>query len=143
MKKIIVILLVATVGLVAQCQAGFIIKKSATTVLQTEQLATDERTVIESDGYAPAALEAPPVAHENVAKKHSFLSRLIHKVAAAKAEISKGLYVVLAIIALGWLAMGINDNFSGYEWLLSLLLYILGWLPGVIYTLIMMKKYYK
>lgn len=59
------------------------------------------------------------------------------------AEISKGLYIVLAIFGLGWLGMGLNDNFKGDEWLISLLLYILLWLPGFIYTLVKMKKYYK
>jgi uncharacterized membrane protein YqaE (UPF0057 family) len=48
----------------------------------------------------------------------------------------------MAIVFFGWLAMGLNDDFEGFDWLISLLLYILGWLPGVIYTLIMMKKYY-
>lgn len=56
--------------------------------------------------------------------------------------ISKGLYIVLAIFSLGWLGMGINDNFEGYDWLISLVLYCLFWLPGFIYTLIKMKKYY-
>ncbi|MGC4058828.1 MAG: hypothetical protein QM743_12025 [Chitinophagaceae bacterium] len=52
------------------------------------------------------------------------------------------LYVILAIFWLGWLAMGINDDFEGYDWLISLLLYILFYLPGLIFTLIKMGKYY-
>lgn len=52
------------------------------------------------------------------------------------------LYIILAILAFGWLAMGINDNFSDFDWLISLVLYILFYIPGLIYTLIKMNKYY-
>ncbi|HTN18176.1 MAG TPA: YqaE/Pmp3 family membrane protein [Chitinophagaceae bacterium] len=52
------------------------------------------------------------------------------------------LYIILAILALGWLAMGINDSFSDFDWLISLILYILFYIPGLIYTLIKMNKYY-
>lgn len=51
-------------------------------------------------------------------------------------------YVLLAIFWLGWLAMGINDNFEGTDWLISLLLYVILYLPGLIFTLIKMGKYY-
>jgi uncharacterized membrane protein YqaE (UPF0057 family) len=57
-------------------------------------------------------------------------------------SISKGLYVVLAIFGLGWVAMGILDDFSGTKWIISLVLYLLFYLPGLIYTLIKMKDYY-
>lgn len=61
---------------------------------------------------------------------------------AASSAIPQVLYILLAIFWLGWLAMGINDNWNGYDWLISLLLYFLFWLPGFIYTLIKMGKYY-
>lgn len=61
---------------------------------------------------------------------------------AGSSTIPQVLYVVLAIFWLGWLAMGINDDWNGYDWLISLLLYILFWLPGFIFTLIKMSKYY-
>lgn len=54
----------------------------------------------------------------------------------------QALYVVMAIFLLGWLAMGINDNFEESDWVISLLLYILMYLPGLIFTLIKMSKYY-
>lgn len=54
----------------------------------------------------------------------------------------QGLYIFLAIIWLGWLAIGINDDWAGYDWLIALLLYILFWLPGFIFTLIKMSNYY-
>jgi hypothetical protein len=58
-------------------------------------------------------------------------------------EISKGLYILLAIVGFGWLGMGILDDFEGEKWLISLLLYCLVGLPGLIYTLIKMKNYYQ
>ena len=58
------------------------------------------------------------------------------------ADISKGLYVVLAIIGLGWLAMGLLDDFEGNNWWIGLLLGFLCYLPGVIFSLIKMKDYY-
>lgn len=61
---------------------------------------------------------------------------------AGSTSISKGLYVVLAILGLGWLAMGILDDWSGSDWIISLVLYFLFFIPGLIYTLIKMKKYY-
>lgn len=65
-----------------------------------------------------------------------------HKKVGSSSAIPQGLYIVLAIFWLGWLAMGINDDWNGSDWLISLLLYILLWLPGFIYTLIKMNKYY-
>ncbi len=56
--------------------------------------------------------------------------------------ITKGLYVLLAILGLGWLAMGIKDDWNGSDWIINLVLTILCWLPGLIHALIKMKKYY-
>jgi hypothetical protein len=98
----------------------------------------------------------PPVATENTTaaasqegsvirtKKHSIFSNVVNRIinprrATAMPPVA---YVLLCIIALGWLAMGLNDNFAGFEWVLSLVLYILFYFPGLIYSLIMMGKYY-
>lgn len=51
-------------------------------------------------------------------------------------------YIVLAIFGLGWLAIGILSNFKGNDWWISLLLYLCFYFPGLIYSLIVMKKYY-
>ncbi len=77
-------------------------------------------------------------------QKHSFFSKIATKLMSPKksASVPKVLYIVLAIIGWGWLAMGINDNFSDFDWVLSLILYFLFYLPGLIYTLVKMKKYY-
>lgn len=57
-------------------------------------------------------------------------------------EFSKGVYVLLAILGLGWLAMGLMDDWTGSDWLVNLILTVLCWLPGVIHALVKMKKYY-
>lgn len=54
----------------------------------------------------------------------------------------KWAYIVLSILALGWLAIGVRSNFKGNDWWIALLLYFLFFLPGLIYSLIVMKKYY-
>ncbi len=115
MKKAILITLAAVMLMTNQSQAAFVVKRHC----------------------AQVAVETKP--HET--KKQSLLSKLLGQ-KKGSAEIPKLLYIILAIFPLGWLGMGINDNFEGWDWIISLLLYILGWLPGIIYTLIMMKKYY-
>ncbi len=56
--------------------------------------------------------------------------------------ISKGLYIVLAILGLGWIAIGVITGFSGSDWIINLVLTLLGWLPGVIHAFIKMNSYY-
>jgi hypothetical protein len=83
-------------------------------------------------------------------KKLSFFKKIELKIAQKKLAkavkddkgISKGLYVLLAIIGFGWLAMGIMDNFTGSNWIISLVLYLVFYLPGLIFSLVKMKDYY-
>jgi len=51
-------------------------------------------------------------------------------------------YIVLSILFLGWLAIGVRSNWKGNDWWIALLLYFLFYFPGLIYSLIVMKKYY-
>lgn len=95
-------------------------------------------TTQQSGTAAAEATEAVPVL-EQKQMKTTVKKSMNKKGGAAMPAI---LYIILAIFALGWLAMGINDNFGDYDWLISLLLYILFYIPGLIYTLIMMGKYY-
>ena len=41
------------------------------------------------------------------------------------ADISKGMYILLAVVGLGWLAMGLLDDFEGSGWIVCLILYAL------------------
>jgi uncharacterized membrane protein YqaE (UPF0057 family) len=136
MKKFLLMAFIATVTFSTTSQAGFVMKKHpATVVTENAGANTDAPVLTSNESWAVAATNA-------VAERQTIFSKMFHKSAKGKAEISKALYVVLAIFAFGWLAMGINDNFEGWDWVISLVLYILGWLPGLIYTLVKMKKYY-
>ena len=133
--RITVLLLALTLGLTTVSQAAFVVKKEA----KTEQVATttaQSQTTAE-ESTASATVAAEPKAH---AQQHSFLHKLFK---SGKAEISKGVYVLLAIIGLGFLGIGLNENFEGINWIIGLVLCLLFWLPGLIYALIMMKNYYK
>ena len=58
-------------------------------------------------------------------------------------DIPKGLYIVLAIFGLAWIAMGLMDDFEGNNWWINLILSVVCfWLPGLIHALIKMKEYY-
>ena len=61
---------------------------------------------------------------------------------AAGDGITKGIYILMAIFGLAWLAMGIKDDWTGSDWIVNLILTFLCWLPGLIHALIKMKKYY-
>lgn len=97
-------------------------------------------------------LTLTPAKYREMTGKRLGLKKSIQLKAAQKAlkkelrkdepDISKGVYVLLAILGLGWLAMGLLDNWDGSDWLVNLLLTVLCWLPGLIHALVKMKKYY-
>lgn len=57
-------------------------------------------------------------------------------------KVSKGLYILLAIVGLGFVGIGLATDWDGNEWIIGLVLGLLCWLPGLIYALIKMKNYY-
>ncbi len=84
---------------------------------------------------------------ELTGKKMNFAEKIALKMSQKKAkraggEIPKGLYIVLAIFGLAWIAMGVMDDWKGSTWIVNLILTFLFWLPGLIHALIVMKKYY-
>lgn len=107
---------------------------------ETAQMAIDE------------FLSLTPKKYREMTGKHLGLKKTLELKAAQKvlkkklkkdgADISKGVYVLLAILGLGWLAMGLLDDWEGSDWLVNLLLTVLCWLPGLIHALVKMKKYY-
>jgi uncharacterized membrane protein YqaE (UPF0057 family) len=58
-------------------------------------------------------------------------------------SLDKTLYIILAIVGLGFIGLGVNTDWKGSTWIIGLLLSCLFWLPGVIYALIKMKDFYK
>lgn len=64
------------------------------------------------------------------------------KVAGGGPEVSKGVYILLALLGWGFLGIGLLTDWKGNDWLYCLLLGFLCWLPGVIYAFAKMKNYY-
>ena len=75
--------------------------------------------------------------------------------------VSQIVYIILGVILLGWLGIGLNDNFTGNIWIKALIItlggalaigiasafcpFIFAWMaiiPGLIYTMIKMNRYY-
>lgn len=58
-------------------------------------------------------------------------------------DMSVGLYILLAIFGLGFIGIGIMEDWRGMEWILNIFLTLLFWLPGLIHAMILGRKYYK
>jgi uncharacterized membrane protein YqaE (UPF0057 family) len=58
------------------------------------------------------------------------------------ADIDKTVYIILAILGWGFLAIGLLTDWEGKDWWMNLLLTCLCWIPGVIHAFIKMKDYY-
>lgn len=132
-------LLTATVS-----RAAFPVKIASTKTEAAKQTSKPEATAtLTTNANSEAVATASTIETKVAVKKHNFVSRLFNKIATKvqQATISKEVYIILAIFALGWLGMLLNDS-SNLAWLLSLVLYIIFYFPGLIYTLIEMKNYY-
>lgn len=142
MRKLIIMLTAVVISI--SMQAGIIYvpanasdnAKTGTAVNeQLKQL--DSKTLL---SLTPSKME------QLTGKKMTIAQKLALKMAQKKAkkagDISKGLYIVLAIFGLAWIAMGVMDDWSGSTWIVNLLLTFLFWLPGFIHSLVVMKKYY-
>lgn len=55
--------------------------------------------------------------------------------------IDKGVYIILAIF-IPFVAVGLATDWQGKDWIIALLLSFLCGLPGIIYALVKMNKYY-
>jgi uncharacterized membrane protein YqaE (UPF0057 family) len=143
MRKLIIVL-TAIVLSISSTQAGIIYvpanatDNAKTGVNATEQFKNlDNKTLL---SLTPAKME------QLTGKKMTIAQKLALKMAQKRAkkagDISKGLYIVLAIFGLAWIAMGVMDDWSGSTWIVNLLLTFLFWLPGLIHALVVMKKYY-
>lgn len=70
------------------------------------------------------------------------VQKQLKKQTAKQGDLPQWAYIVLSILALGWLAIGIRSDWKGNDWWIALLLYFLFIIPGIVYSLIVMKKYY-
>lgn len=124
--SIAILTLILVAFITPQAQAAFPVK--------TELVSTSHNNLeLASGNTIDASLSSQTQALNDISPRHTLGSSNI---------IPQGLYIVLSFLALGWLALGVNDDWLGNDWLISLILYILGWLPGFVYSIIKMGKYY-
>lgn len=131
-------------------------KKEAKMAASTEKVLQRYENIFKSVNYDMEKFlnlspkEYRKLTGEKLSLKEGFELKIVQKQlkkqmtngAAAGGGLPKWAYIVLSIIALGWLAIGIQSDFTGNDWWISLLLYFLFIIPGIIYSLIVMKKYY-
>lgn len=144
MRKLIIVLLAFVFSV--SSYAGIIYVPANATDNAKAGIETTIAKVKASDMNAFLSL-TPEKVKEMTGKKMNFAQKMALKMAQKKAkraggEISKGLYIVLAIFGLAWIAMGVMDDWSGSTWIINLVLTLLFWLPGFIHALIVMKNYY-
>ncbi|PQJ09701.1 hypothetical protein CJD36_017370 [Flavipsychrobacter stenotrophus] len=123
--RIIVLLLALTIGINTASQAAFVVDKAKTEHNQAPITATNEESVLPAD----ATVTAAPATMASAAPTFG------------KARISKFAYVMLSIFLLGFVAVGLNDYWRGSSWIVCLVLCLL-YVPGLIYALVSMPKYY-
>lgn len=144
MRKIIIVLLAVVFSITSY--AGIVYVPANATDNAKAGIETSIEKVRATNMDAFMSL-TPAKVQEMTGKKMNFAQKLALKMAQKKAkraggDIPKGLYIVLAIFGLAWIAMGVMDDWSGGTWILNLVLTLLFWLPGFIHALIVMKKYY-
>ncbi|MCC6187347.1 MAG: hypothetical protein IT256_09365 [Chitinophagaceae bacterium] len=130
MKKLLKLsfaVLVATMLSTSSAQAAFPIKQEAAKTELTVP-AVNSTTSVNAANETSSATQITN--NKEVSKK------------ASSSGITQGVYILMSIFMLGWLAIGINTDWDGYDWLIALLLYCVLWLPGFIFSLIKMGDYY-
>lgn len=138
MKKIIIASVTSLMLLSTNANAGYVVtKEPVKTEVANGNYAAGNDVLIANENAGATETVNTVINKEH---KKGFFSKIFK--GGGSDNIPMPLYVVMSIFFLGWLAMGINDNFKGWDWVISLALYILAYIPGLIYTLIMMKNYY-
>jgi uncharacterized membrane protein YqaE (UPF0057 family) len=122
------LLILTTILLSTQAKGAFFIKH--------QPKASTEIVIVTPESDANNA----PVARAEVkTTRQPFYKKLLNK---GTHYMPRGVYIFFSIIFLGWLAIGANDSWKGHAWLKALLLYLLLYFPGLIYTLWRMDVYY-
>ena len=97
---------------------------------------------------AVSTTSATTIAQQNANLKKEFkMQKKVEKIKkflqkGGSDKLSKGLYILLAIIGWGFLGMGLVSDWEGSDWIICLVVSFLFILPGLIYALIKMKNYY-
>ncbi len=151
MKKIILLAFLLVVGL--QSQAVVDINANWAETAEVQQFSPQMGS---SDMELEEFLSMTPKAYKQKTGKRLGVKKSLQLKAAQRAikkkmkemkkagdeDISSGLYVLLAILGLGWVAMGVLDDWSGKNWITNIILTVLCWLPGLIHALAKKKDYY-
>ncbi len=129
MKKRIVLILMFVVCLF-NAQAAFVIKN----------IKSDNHAVVSSnkdDSITEKEVSSEEVSESKVSKPTKVAEK------DNGSYISKGLYVVLSILGLGWVAILVNGNVKGkVSWVPAIIFTLIGAIPGMVYSLLSMKYYY-
>ena len=109
------------------------------TIKQAEELAGRKLTLKEKIGFKIAKKKMQKMEKKSITSMSSSTGLLG---GAGDAGIDKGIYILLAIVGFPFLSVGLASNWEGSDWIYCLLFTCLCWLPGFIYALVKMKKYY-
>ncbi len=60
----------------------------------------------------------------------------------APVDLPQVAYILMSLFFLGWLAIGLLDDWQGDTWWIALILYFVFVIPGIIYSLVKMQNYY-
>ncbi len=71
-----------------------------------------------------------------------FLKKRMNSNEDGSTKVPEGLYIIGSVLAFGWLLMGLMDDFQGSNWWVSLILYLLCILPGIIHAFVKKNEYY-
>lgn len=109
---------------------------SKMTISQAEELAGRKLTIKEKIGFKVAKMKM-----KKMQKKATASMKSGNDLNAPESGLDKGMYILVAFF-IPFLAVGLASDWEGNDWLICLLLTALCWLPGFIYALMKMKKYY-
>jgi len=106
------------------------------TVKQAEELAGRKLTLKEKIGFKIAKKKMQKM------EKKSIVTMASSNGLAGDAGIDKGIYILLALVGFPFISVGLASNWEGSDWIYCLLFTLLCFIPGLIYALVKMKKYY-
>lgn len=149
MKKIILLAFLLVVGL--QSQAAVDINANWAETAEVQQFSPEMSNSMDLEEFlsmTPKKIKQKTGKRLGVKKSLQLkaaqraVKRNMKKTKKAGDGISSGLYILLAILGLAWVAMGVMDDWSGNNWIVNIILTVLCWLPGLIHALAKKKDYY-
>lgn len=146
MRKLIFTLLITSLSFLSYAGSGTEVTVAATDVNTSEltpemlEMGIEEFLALTPKKYKEKT--GKKLGLKNTVKLKAAQKVFRKKMKKGDADISKGVYILLAIVGLGFLGIGLLSDWEGSEWVIALVLGLLCWLPGVIYSLVKMKDFY-